>query len=75
MNSLTRTPAVSQDAGDTIFYEYFPQTGPVNPNTELANPVAPTEKRRVETSTGFLFLGSLTCLLKDLSLTSIWTFG
>jgi len=72
---VQRTPAFSKDEGDIILYEYFSQTGPVNPNTELANPVAPTAKRRLETSTGFLFPGSLTGLLKDLSLISVWTFG
>jgi len=30
---------------------------------------------RIRTSTGPLFLGWLTCLLKDLSLATVWTFG
>jgi len=46
LQSVQRILAVSKDARDTIFNEYFPQTDPVDPNAPPANPTAPAEKRK-----------------------------
>jgi len=44
---MQRIPAVPEDERDTIFNEYFPQTDPVDPNAQPANPAAPAEKKKV----------------------------
>jgi len=47
LQSLQRILAVPKDEGDTIFNEYFPQTAPVDPTAQPANPAAPAEKKKV----------------------------
>jgi len=49
LQSVQRIPAVPKDEhdDDTIFIEYYPQTNPVGPNVQLANPAAPAEKKKV----------------------------
>jgi len=46
LQSVQQIPAVPEDEHDTIFHEYFPQTGTVNPNAPPANPAAPAEKKK-----------------------------
>ena len=73
--SVQRIPVVPKDKRDTIFHEYYQQTATVDPNAPPANP-AVLKRRRFGTLTRALFLsGWLTCLLKDLSVASVWTFG
>jgi hypothetical protein len=74
LQSVQRIPAVPKDERDTIFTGYFLQIDPVDPNAQPANPAAPAEKKKVR-SFNWGPLGWLTCMLKDLSLASVWTFG
>jgi len=47
LQSLQRIPAVPKDELDTIINKYFPQTNPVDPNAQPANPAPPAEKKKV----------------------------
>jgi hypothetical protein len=47
LQSLQRIPAVPKDELDTTINEYFPQTNPVDPNAQPANPAPPAEKKKV----------------------------
>ena len=59
LHSVQQIPAVPKDEQNTNFNEYFPQTDPVDPNAQPANPAAaPTEKKKVWN----LNWGPLSCL-------------
>ena len=47
LQSVQRIPAIPKTESDTIFNEYFPQTDPVDPNAQPANPAAPAEKKKI----------------------------
>jgi len=47
LQSVQRILAVQKDERDTIFNEHFPQTDPVDPNAQPANPALPAENKKL----------------------------